>query len=66
MELNKDEILEVAKEVIQEKKIDRLTNLFGYLPIDIRSFYKCFPIGSEKHNLLIELIKDNEHSEIEN
>ena len=66
MELNKEEIFTFAKEKINELKIDRLSNLFGHLPIDIRAFYKCFPVGSERHNVLIDLTKQYERSEVEN
>ena len=66
MELNKDQIFEIAKEKINEFKIDRITNLFGHLPIDVRAFFKCFPVGSERYNFLIELTKSYEHSDIEN
>jgi len=66
MELNKDEIFSTAKEKINELKIDRLSNLFGHLPIDIRSFYKCFPVGSERHNALLKLTEQYQRSGVEN
>jgi hypothetical protein len=62
MELNKDEIFKIAREKIIEHKIDRITNLFGHLPIDVRAFFKCFPVGSERYILLIELTKAYERS----
>jgi len=63
MELNKEQIFNIAREKIIEFQIDRLTNLFGHLPIDIRAFFKCFPVGSERYNLLIELTKTYERSD---
>jgi hypothetical protein len=66
MELNKEQIFEIAKEKIIEHKIDRITNLFGHLPIDVRAFFKCFPVGSERYNLLIALTKQYEFTDIEN
>lgn len=66
MELNKDQLFEIAKHKIKEFEIDRITNLFGHLPIDIRSFFYCFPVGSKEYNELIELTKQNERLDIEN
>lgn len=64
MELNKDQIFLIAQEKIKEFKIDRIASLFGHLPIDIRTFYKCFPVGSERYNLLVELTNEYQKSEI--
>jgi hypothetical protein len=65
MELNKEQIFEIAKDKIIELKIDRITNLFGHLPIDVRAFFKCFPVGSERYTVLINLTKQYERTDIE-
>lgn len=66
MELNKDQIFEIAKAKIIEHKIDQIANLYNHLPIDIRAFYKCFPVSSERYNLLTALIQQHESTDIEN
>ena len=65
MKLNKDQIFKIAKAKILELEIDRITNLFSHLPIDIKSFYNCFPIGSDEYKTLKELTGRFERSDIE-
>jgi len=59
MAYNKEELYKQAIESIKEHKLYFIEDVVGYLPCHRDTFYKLFPIDSDKYDTIKKELEDN-------